>query len=111
LSRKACAVLRSWRVGVGIKRRCYMKPLTGNHQLGLVSPLNYTAIQNAKQKVLYEEHGAWMQLTALGSHGEQWRGFFLDILSHRMSEIGILRQPLAVSIRLLGFRHTIGAAR
>jgi hypothetical protein len=61
---------------IGIKRRCCMKPLTGNHQLGLVSPLNYTAIQTAKQKALYEEHGAWMQLTALGSHGEQWRGVF-----------------------------------
>jgi hypothetical protein len=54
-----------------------MKPLPGNHQLGLASPLKYAAIQSGKnQKPLHEGDGAGCKPPAGLQRGEE-ETFFL----------------------------------
>ena len=88
----ANASLAWHRVSNGVERHCFMKPLSWDKQLGLVSPLEYAAIQGGKTK------GPSRRDTGLdASHHIQGlpRGeaenFFLDILSHRISS-GIGRE-------------------
>jgi len=82
----ANASLAWHRVSNGVERHCFMKPLSWDKQLGLVSPLEYAAIQGGKTK------GPSRRDTGLdASHHIQGlpRGeaenFFLDILSHRIT--------------------------
>jgi hypothetical protein len=54
-----------------------MKPLPGNHQLGLASPLKYAAIQSGKnQKPLHKGDGAGCKPPAGLQRGEG-KTFFL----------------------------------
>jgi hypothetical protein len=53
-----------------------MKPFSEENQLGLASLLNYAAIQSGKTKTPLRREWAWMQVTALSSHGEEWRSVF-----------------------------------
>jgi len=46
----ANASLAWHRVSNGVERHCFMKPLSWDKQLGLVSPLEYAAIQGGKTK-------------------------------------------------------------
>ena len=69
----------------------HMKRLSWDKQLGLASPLKNAAIQSAQHQTLYEGGRGWMQVTTSTSlsRGRE-KNFFLDILFHRMSEIGML---------------------
>jgi len=70
-----------------------MEPLSGDHPLGLASPLNYAAIQSAKTNTpSTKEDRAWMPVTAQGLLERSGEVFFLDILFHRMSEIACFQQ-------------------
>jgi hypothetical protein len=54
-----------------------MKPLPGNHQLGLASPLKYAAIQSGEnQKPLHEGDGAGCKQAA-GLQRGKGKTFFL----------------------------------
>ena len=73
-----------------------MKPSTWDRQLGMVSPLKSAAIQSgqtndpSKNEVgLDVSHHIHLSLEGRGKY------FFLDILFHRMSVIGMLRQLTA----------------
>jgi hypothetical protein len=78
----------------GAKRYRYMKPSSRDQQLGLASPLNCAAIQSGKTKTPSKKEqtraGAGCKPHRL-PRGEG-REFSLDILFHRMSAMGILRQ-------------------
>jgi hypothetical protein len=62
-----------------------MEPLTGDHPLGLASPLNYAAFESGKNKIPSKRDGAWMQVTARGLTERNGEVFFLDILFNRIS--------------------------
>jgi hypothetical protein len=65
-----------------------MKPLPGNQQLGLASPLKYAAIQSGKTKnPLRRETGLDASHNACVSLEGREKNFFLDILFHRMNVI------------------------
>jgi hypothetical protein len=65
-----------------------MKPLPGNHQLGLASPLNYAAIQSGNIKSpSKKEAGLDVSHHVLVSREGRGENFFLDILFNRMSVI------------------------
>lgn len=68
-----------------------MKPLPGSHQLGLASPLKYSATQSGKTKNPSTK-GTGLDVShqhiSKGERGD----FFLDILFYRMSVIEMLRQ-------------------
>ena len=70
-----------------------MKPLSGDKQLGLASPLKCAAIQSGQTKNpsknevgLDVNHHIHLSLEGTGKY------FFLDILSHRMSDNAMFRQ-------------------
>jgi hypothetical protein len=70
-----------------------MKPSSRDPQLGLASPLNYAAIQSDKTKIPLEgEEAGRGSMQAQRLLRGQGREFFLDILFHRMSEIGMFGQ-------------------
>src|SRR5579864_8906367 len=81
-----------------------MKPLNGDQQLRSVSLLYSVCAPALKQKPSpLIRRRAWMQAPIEASHGEEWRVFLLDILSHRMSVTAILRQLSARMARQEGF--------
>jgi hypothetical protein len=69
-----------------------MKP-SSRDQLGLASPLNYAAIQSTKTKTPLRRRRCEQGLDAshIAFRGEG-REFFLDILFHRVSDVGTYRQ-------------------
>ena len=70
-----------------------MKPVKEDQQLRSVSLAYSVALPAFKPKSLHEEgRRAWVQapISPTERSGEV---FFLDILSHRMSEMAILQQP------------------
>jgi hypothetical protein len=70
-----------------------MKPLPGNQQLGLASPLNYAAIQSGNIKSpSKKEAGLDVSHHALVSREGRGENFFLDILFNRMSVMGIYNE-------------------
>jgi hypothetical protein len=70
-----------------------MKPSSRDYQLGLASPLNYAAIQSGNIKSpSKKETGLDVGHHALVSRKGRGENFVLDILSHRMSVIAMLRQ-------------------
>src|SRR6202007_3311779 len=76
----------------GVKRHRSMKPSNRDPQLGLASPLNYAANKSGKIKIKSpskKEAGAGCKSPALASHEGTGETSFLDILFHRVSEIGI----------------------
>ena len=78
-----------------------MKPLKGDQQLRSVSPSYSVALQALNQNPLHEEEGAWMQAPIEASRRGVGEVFSLDILSHRMSAIAILRQSTCGLLVLL----------
>ena len=68
-----------------------MKPLKEDQQLRSVS-LSSVALQALDQNPLHEEEGAWMQAPNRGLTERSGEVFLLDILSHRMSAMAMLRQ-------------------
>ena len=75
----------------GVKRHRSMKPSSRDPHLGLASPLNYAANKSGKIKIKSpskKEAGAGCKSPALASREGTGETFFLDILFHRMSEIG-----------------------
>jgi hypothetical protein len=66
-----------------------MKPLTGDQQLRSVSLSYCVALQPLNQNPLHEEEGAWMQAPIEVSRRGVGEVFSLDILSHRMSVMGM----------------------
>jgi hypothetical protein len=69
-----------------------MKPSSRDSQLGLASPLNYAANKSGKIKIKSpskKEAGAGCKSPALASREGTGETFFLDILFHRMSVMGI----------------------
>ena len=75
-----------------------MKPLSGDKQLGVASPLKCAAIQSGKtnhpsmdknEVGLDVSHHIHLFLEGRGKY------FFLDILFHRMSEIAIYQQSVS----------------
>jgi hypothetical protein len=85
----------------GVKRHRSMKPSSRDSQLGLASPLNYAANKSGKIKIKSpskKEAGAGCKSPALASREGTGETFFLDILFHRMSEMGIFRQLTLVSM-------------
>ena len=78
----------------GVEHHCFMKPLSWDKQLGLRSPLESAASQSdetnhpSKNEVgLDVSHHTHVSPEGRGKY------FFLDILFHRMSDIGMLRKP------------------
>ena len=70
-----------------------MKPFCWDKQLGLASPLKCVAIQSAKTKSSSKkEIGLDASHCTRVSLEEREKNFFLDILFHRMSQIGMFRQ-------------------
>src|SRR5450631_4074498 len=70
-----------------------MKPWSWDKQLGLASPLKCAAIQSGQTKnPSKNEVGLDASHHAHTSPEGRGKYFFLDILSHRMSVIGIYRQ-------------------
>ena len=67
-----------------------MKPLTGDQQLRSVSLSYCVALQALNQNPLHEEEGAWMQAPIEVSRRGVGEVFSLDILSHRMSAVGLV---------------------
>jgi hypothetical protein len=66
-----------------------MKPVSWDKQLGLASPLKCAAIQSGKIKSpSNKEAGLDVSHHALVSREGRGENFFLDILFHKMSEIG-----------------------
>jgi hypothetical protein len=78
----------------GVERHCFMKPLSWDKQLGLALPLESAASQSG-QTNNPSENETGLDVSHHTHVSPEGRGkyFFLDILFHRMSEIGILRQP------------------
>src|SRR5215472_1343571 len=77
-----------------------MKPSSRDHQLGLASPLNYTAIQSGYvESSSKRERGLDVSHHAPGPHEGRGENFFLDILFHRMLCIARAKE-LAKSDRL-----------
>src|SRR5579864_4473505 len=75
-----------------VSGRC-MKPLKADQQLRSVSLLYFVCAPALKQKPSpLIRRRAWMQAPIEASHGEEWRVFLLDILSHRVSAMGMFRQ-------------------
>ena len=73
---------------IRVKRPRQDETITGNHQLGLASPLQYAAIQSDKTKKPSKKgDGAGCKSQRLRIPRGQGEEFFLDILFHRMSEI------------------------
>ena len=76
-----------------------MKPLSWDKQLGLVSPLKSAAIQSGQTN-----HPSKNEVGLDVSHhihlSPEGRGkyFFLDILFHRMSVIGMFRQSSGAAL-------------
>jgi hypothetical protein len=62
-----------------------MKPLPGNHQLGLASPLKYAAIKSGENQKPSTKGSGLMQASSRSPEGKG-KDFFLDILFYRMSE-------------------------
>jgi hypothetical protein len=78
-----------------------MKPSSRDHRLGLASPLNYAAIQSGHmESSSRRERGLDASHHAPGPREGRGETFFLDILFHRMSEIGIFHQMRADSRNL-----------
>src|ERR1039458_8526766 len=77
----------------GVEHRCFMKPSSWDKQLGLASPLECAASQSGQTNNPSKECGG-AGCKSPYPHLPEGRGeaFFLDILFHRMSDIGILRQ-------------------
>jgi hypothetical protein len=70
-----------------------MKPSSWDKQLGLASPLQYAAIQSAQtNNPSKNEVGLDVSRHIHVSPEGRGKYFFLDILSHRMSDMAILRQ-------------------
>jgi len=70
-----------------------MKPSTWEKQLGLASPRKYAAIQRGKTKnPSKKETGLDASYNTRVSLEGRENNFFLDILFHRMSAIGISQQ-------------------
>jgi hypothetical protein len=69
-----------------------MKPLKGDQQLRSVSLAYSVALQALEPRSLHEEEGAWMQAPIEVSRRGVEKCFLLDILSHRMSAMGIYHQ-------------------
>jgi len=63
-----------------------MKPLPGNQQLGLASPLQYAAIQSGKTKNPSTKGTGLDVKPPAGLQRGEGKSFFLDILFYRMSE-------------------------
>jgi hypothetical protein len=73
-----------------------MKPSRRDYPLGLASPLNYAAIQSGNIKSpSNKEAGLDVSHHALVSREGRGENFFLDTHFHRMSAMGIVRQPSA----------------
>ena len=64
-----------------------MKPLPGNQQLGLASPLQYAAIQSGKTKNPSTKGTGLDVKPPAGLQRGEGKSFFLDILFYRMSEM------------------------
>jgi hypothetical protein len=70
-----------------------MKPSSWDKQLGLASPLKYAAIQSGQTNNSSKKRdGAGCKSLHPRLSEERGEDFFLDILSHRMSEMAMLRQ-------------------
>jgi|GEM_PF-979776 len=71
-----------------------MKPSSWDKQLGLASPLQCAAIQSGQTNHPSKNNEVGLDVSHHIHLSLEGRGkyFFLDILSHRMSVIGILRQ-------------------
>jgi hypothetical protein len=68
---------------VGVERHRYMKSIGGDHQLGMVSPLNYAANKSGNIKSpSNKEAGLDVRHHALISREGRGENFFLDILFH-----------------------------
>jgi len=75
-----------------------MKPSSRDHQLGLASPLNYTAIQSGYvESSSKRERGLDVSHHAPGPHEGRGENFFLDILFHRMRRKGQPNRPNAIT--------------
>ena len=82
----ANASLAWHRVSNGVERHCFMKPLSWDKQLGLVSPLEFAASQDGKNKNLSRnETGLDASHHIRFSPEGRGKNFFLDIPFHRMS--------------------------
>jgi hypothetical protein len=71
-----------------------MKPLKADQPMRSVSLAYSVTLQALKSKSLHEEEGAWMQAPIEVSRRGVGEVFSLDILSHRTSEMAILRQTI-----------------
>src|SRR5208283_4195299 len=74
-----------------------MKPSSWDKQLGLASPLQCAAIQSGQTNHPSKNNEVGLDVSHHIHLSLEGRGkyFFLDILSHRMSVIGICTKPLA----------------
>jgi hypothetical protein len=78
-----------------------MKPLSRDQQLGRASPLNYAAIQSGKTKIPLRRRRSGQRAGCQPPRLPRGEGkeFFLDILFHRMSAIGMFQQLMKTSVK------------
>ena len=71
-----------------------MKPIQDRPATAIRIPVALCGTAAVKTTILSaKKKGAWMQAPNRGLTERSGEVFLLDILSHRMSEMGILRQP------------------